>query len=41
MRFVLLFRFEGVIRKAVHEFKYKNLRAIASQLANLLERLYG
>ena len=30
------FRFEGVIRKAIHEFKYRNLRAIAGQLANLL-----
>jgi ComF family protein len=30
------FRFEGVIRKAVHEFKYKNLRAIAGQLAHFL-----
>ena len=27
------FRFEGTIRKAVHEFKYRNLRAIAGQLA--------
>jgi ComF family protein len=31
------FRFEGVIRKAVHEFKYRNLRAIASQLAQLMD----
>ena len=30
------FRFEGVIRKAVHEFKYRNLRAIAGQLAHFL-----
>ena len=30
------YRFEGVIRKAVHEFKYRNLRAIARQLASLL-----
>ena len=30
------FKFEGVIRKAVHEFKYRNLRAIAGQLASLL-----
>ena len=30
------FRFEGVIRKAVHEFKYRNLRAIANQLAQFL-----
>jgi ComF family protein len=30
------YRFEGVIRKAVHEFKYRNLRAISVQLAELL-----
>ena len=30
------FRFEGVIRKAIHEFKYRNLRAIAGQLAGFL-----
>jgi len=30
------FRFEGVIRKAVHEFKYRNLRAISGQLALFL-----
>ena len=30
------FRFEGVIRQAIHEFKYRNLRAIAGQLAKLL-----
>ena len=30
------FRFEGVIRKAVHEFKYRNLRAIDGQLAHFL-----
>jgi competence protein ComFC len=30
------FRFEGVIRTAVHEFKYRNLRAIAGQLADFL-----
>jgi len=30
------FRFEGVIRKAVHEFKYRNLRAITGQLAQLM-----
>jgi ComF family protein len=29
-------RFEGVIRKAIHEFKYRNLRAIAAGLAKLL-----
>ena len=31
-----VFRFEGVIRKAVHEFKYRNLRAIAGQLSHLI-----
>ena len=31
------FRFEDVIRKAIHEFKYRNLRAIASELAKLLD----
>jgi predicted amidophosphoribosyltransferase len=30
------FRFEGVIRKTVHEFKYHNLAAIAGQLAHFL-----
>jgi ComF family protein len=30
------FRFEGTIRKAVHEFKYRNLRAAAGQLAGYL-----
>jgi competence protein ComFC len=30
------FRFDGVIRQAIHEFKYKNLRAIASYLAEFL-----
>ena len=30
------FRFDGVIRKAIHEFKYQNLRAIASTLAQLM-----
>jgi len=30
------FRFEGLIRNAIHEFKYKNLRAIAGRLAQLL-----
>ena len=30
------FRFEGVIRKAIHEFKYRNLRAIAGELVKLL-----
>jgi ComF family protein len=30
------FRFDGVIRKAIHELKYHNLRAMAGQLAALL-----
>ncbi len=31
-----VFRFESVIRKAIHEFKYNNLRAIAGGLAKLM-----
>ena len=30
------FRFEGVIRQAIHELKYRNLKAIAGRLAELL-----
>lgn len=30
------FRFEGLIRRAVHELKYRNLRAVATPLAELL-----
>jgi ComF family protein len=30
------FRFEGVIRQAIHELKYRNLRALAGLLARLL-----
>lgn len=30
------FRFEGVIRQAIHQFKYRNLRAIVEPLAELL-----
>ncbi len=30
------FRFEGVIRKAVHQLKYNNLRGLAAPLAGLL-----
>lgn len=30
------FRFEGVIRQAIHQFKYNNLRYIARSLAELL-----
>ncbi len=32
------FRFEAVIRRAIHELKYKNLRAAARPLAELLGR---
>ncbi|MFH1662807.1 MAG: ComF family protein [Chloroflexota bacterium] len=31
-----LFRFEGIIRQAIHQLKYKNLRAIVEPLAGLL-----
>jgi len=30
------FRFEGVIRKAIHSFKYGNLRAISTDLSRLM-----
>jgi competence protein ComFC len=30
------FRFEGVVRQAIHELKYNNLRALAGLLASLL-----
>ncbi len=30
------FRFEGVIRQAIHQLKYKNLRAVTETLAGLL-----
>jgi len=30
------FRFDGVIRKAIHELKYRNLKAISPRLAELL-----
>lgn len=30
------FRFDGVIRQAIHELKYKNLRAVAALFARLL-----
>ena len=30
------FRFEGVMRQAVHELKYRNLRALAAPLAGLM-----
>lgn len=30
------FRFDGVIRQAIHQLKYRNLRALASPLARLL-----
>jgi ComF family protein len=31
------FRFDGIIRQAIHQFKYKNLRALAAPLAELLQ----
>lgn len=31
-----VFRFEGVMRQAIHQFKYNNLRVIAAPLARLL-----
>jgi competence protein ComFC len=31
-----VFRFEGVIRQAIHELKYRNLRAISGRLATFL-----
>lgn len=33
------FRFEGVVRNAIHELKYRNLRAIAPTLASYLVTL--
>lgn len=35
------FRFEGVIRQAVHQLKYQNLRAIAEPLAALLAEYFA
>ena len=32
------YRFEGVIRQSIHQFKYQNLRGLASPLANLMSR---
>jgi ComF family protein len=32
------FIFEGVMRRAIHEFKYHNLRALAKPLAQLLQK---
>jgi len=31
------FRFDGVIRQAIHQLKYRNLRALAATLAELLQ----
>ena len=31
------FRFEGVIREAIHQLKYQNLRALAVPLAEMLQ----
>ncbi len=35
------FRFDGVIRQAIHQLKYRNLRAIAQPLAKLLQDFLG
>jgi competence protein ComFC len=35
------FRFDGVIRSAVHQLKYRNLRAIAQTLAQLMSEYLG
>jgi competence protein ComFC len=34
------FRFDGVIREAIHQFKYKNIRTLSAPLANLLKDYY-
>ena len=34
------FRFEGIIREAIHQLKYKNLRALSEPLARLLGDYY-
>jgi ComF family protein len=31
------FKFEGIVREAIHQLKYKNLRSLAGPLASLLE----
>ncbi len=31
------YRFEGVIRQAIHQFKYRNLRSLATPLAQLID----
>jgi len=31
------FRFEGVMREAIHKFKYQNLRSLAAPLASMLQ----
>jgi len=33
-----VFRFEGIIRQAIHELKYRNLKAISGRLATLMAR---
>jgi len=35
------FRFDGVVRQAIHELKYRNLRALAAPLARLLSDYLG
>jgi len=35
------FRFDGVVRQAIHELKYRNLRALAAPLAGLLSDYLG
>ena len=35
------FRFDGVVRQAIHQFKYRNLRALATPLAELLADYLG
>ena len=35
------FRFDGVMRQAIHQLKYRNLRALAAPLASLLKDYLG
>ena len=35
------FRFDGVMRQAIHQLKYRNLRALAQPLAKLLNNYLG
>jgi ComF family protein len=34
------FRFDGVLREAIHQFKYKNIRTLSKPLASLLSNYY-